>query len=299
MFLEELAKQVAALSPVVENTALSITGLSIATQLNTLAQRVFGSFECYEIIWLKELHHVLSLCLGQRFDAWVGQMLKDVQSSLQRRKTMQDRILANAKGGCKPLGPVELVDNNFTLVAYHFFARGDETWLEDDCFQVVALGPLGQLRPPVECPLGDHSLYLQEWDTRDFICPSHEVPLVQKEGAISLPLDVVHTSGVQTGLYRETVTPVEDIAKKYPSKVALSLRIPKMLPFSELVIAVGETDSMPGLRRFVQDFLQGSSLREEVRRTEEGLQRSYAKLLETLRSTPTAGPEQSSGDAST
>ena len=85
-------------------------------------------------------------------------------------------------------------------------------------------------------------------------------------------------------LYEESVVPIEYIAVEHPSKAALSMRISKMLPFSELVMAVGETDSMSRLRRFVQDFLQTSSLREEVHRTEGSLQSSYTQLLDTLRS---------------
>jgi len=77
---------------------------------------------------------------------------------------------------------------------------------------------------------------------------------------------------------------VEDIAIKYPSKVALSIRVPRMLPFSEVVIAVGDADSLPKLKPFVQDFLGASPLRQEAQRNEVSLRRSYANLLETLRS---------------
>ena len=88
------------------------------------------------------------------------------------------------------------------------------------------------------------------------------------------------------GLTGSPLTPVEDIAVKYPSKVALSVRIPKMLPFSEVVIAVGDADSLPKLKPFVQDFLGASPSVEEAQRNEVSLQRSYTILLETLRSAP-------------
>jgi len=94
------------------------------------------------------------------------------------------------------------------------------------------------------------------------------------------------------------IVPIEYIALEHPSKKALSLRIPKMLPFSELVIAVGKTTSIRKLRHLVKDFLRASPLRVEVCRNEEDLQRSYAKLLESLRSTPTTDVGHSeSGDS--
>jgi hypothetical protein len=284
--LKEWSKQVANLAPAFENAVLSITGLSLATQLNTLAQRVFRNFGCYEIMGLKELHHVLSLCLGQRFDTSVGQMLKDVQLLLQQRKTIQNQILGDAKNGCESLGFVELIDNNFSLAAYHFLARGDSTWLEDGRFQTLELGTLGQWRPPVWCPLCDYNLRMQQWDTRQFICPGHNVPLITRVDAS--PIGIGCTPGMEMELYRELVTPVEDIATKYPSKVALSVRIPKMLPFSEVVIAVGDADSMPKFKAFVQDFLRASSSRQETQLNEVDLQKSYTNLLETLRSAPVA-----------
>lgn len=294
-FLKEWAKNIAGPAREIESRALSLLGQGLATQLDTLTPRVLSSFGCYDI-GLKALRDMLSVGLGQRFDAWLEQPLKDVESSLERRRIIWQQILTDARGGCKSLGSVELVDNNFALAAYHFLARGDGTWLKDDHFQVLELGPPGQMRLLLKCPLGDHNLYLQEWDTREFICPSHDVPLVQKEGAISSPLiEVVHASGIQMNLYQESVVPVEDIAMKYPSKVALSVRIHRMLPFSELVIAVGETDSMPRLRRFVQNFLQASSLREEVRRNEGRLERSYVDLLEASRSTPATDAGQPDG----
>jgi hypothetical protein len=93
---------------------------------------------------------------------------------------------------------------------------------------------------------------------------------------------------VELELYQELVTPVEDIAVKYPHEEALSMRIPKMLPFSEVVIGAGEADSMPRLKSFVQDFLRASPSRQEAQQNEVTLQRSYASLLETLRSAPAA-----------
>ena len=291
--LREYAKQVAALAPVVENAALSITGLSMATRLNTLAQQVFTSFRCYEITGLDELSRVLSLCFGQRFDAWVGEMLKDIQSSLLRRKTIQDQILSSARGGYKFPGAIEIVDNNFPLAAYHFFVRGDEAWLEDNRFQVVNLGPVGQASRLLECPLRDSSVGLQRWDTRGFICPRHDVPLVEKGRTESLPQDFIYFSATEAELFQEPLIPVEDIALEHPAKAALSIRIPKMLPFSEVVIAVGEIASMPELRRFVQDFLRASPLGQEARQNEGALQTSYASLLKTLRSTPAINAGQS------
>lgn len=153
---------------------------------------------------------------------------------------------------------------------------------------MLELAQEGSLCRHVECPRCTHQISLQEWDTREFICPEHEVPLV-----VPSPYSLPKPPENRKALYEESVVPIEYIALEHPSKKALSLRILKMLPFSELVIAVGETTSMPRLRHFVQDFLQASSLREEVRRTEGSLQRSYAQLFETLRSTPAADPEQS------
>jgi len=281
-FLREWAKQIDAMAPIWErweNAALSITGLTIGARLNTIAQRIFRSLGCYDVLEFKMLHDILSLCLGHRFDAQVGKMLKDIQSSLQRRKSIQEQILGDAKSGCQSLRSTELVDNNFVLVVYHFLARGDETWLEDDRFQVVQLYQESSVCRFMECPRCTHQISLQEWDKREFVCPQHRVPLV-----VSSPRSLPKPPENRTALYEESVVPIEYIAVEHPSKAALSMRISKMLPFSELVMAVGETDSMSRLRRFVQDFLQTSSLREEVHRTEGSLQSSYTQLLDTLRS---------------
>jgi len=66
------------------------------------------------------------------------------------------------------------------------------------------------------------------------------------------------------------------------------VRIPKMLPFSEVVVAVGDVDSLPKLKAFIQGFLRVSSSRQEAQQNEVSLQRSYTSLLETLRSAPAA-----------
>jgi len=203
---------------------------------------------------------------------------------LLRRKTIQKQVLTEAKNGCKSPGSVEIVDNNFALAAYHFLARGDGTLLEGDRFQTLKSGALGPWRPPVWCPLCDYNLSLQQRDTRHFICPGHNVPLISREDAS--PIGIGYTPVMEMELYRELVTPVEDIATKYPSKVALSVRIPKMLPFSEVVVAVGDTDSMPRVKAFVHDFLRTSSSRQDAQQNEVSLQRSYTSLLETLRSAP-------------
>ena len=259
-----------------------MVGQNIAAQLATLEPRVMRSFGCHDI-GLKHLQHALSLYPSHRLDVWLDN-IRDVESSLLRRKTIQEQVLTEAKNGCKSQSSVEIVDNNFALAAYHFLARGDGTWLEGDRFQTLELGPLGPWRPPVWCPLCDYNLRLQQWDTRHFICPGHNVPLISREDASSI--GVSYTPGMEMELYRELVTPVEDIATKYPSKVALSVRIPKMLPFSEVVIAVGDADFIPWLKSFVQDFLRASSARQDTRRNEVSLQRSYTNLLETLRSAP-------------
>lgn len=272
------------LATMIESGFLFTVGQNTAAQLTTLEPRVMRSFGCHDI-GLKQLQHALSLYLSRRLDAWLDN-IRGVESSLLRRKTIQEQILTDAKNGCEPLGFVELVDNNFTLAAYHFLARGDSTWLEDDRFQTLELGSLGPWCPPVWCPLCDYNLRLQQWDTRHFICPRHNVPLVPREDAS--PIGVGYAPGMEMELYQESATPVEDIAMKYPSKVALSMRIPKMLPFSEVVIAVGDTDSTPKLKPFVQDLLRTSSSRQEAQQNEVGLQRSYANLLNTLRSAPVA-----------
>lgn len=277
----------ASLAQQAESRGLTIIGQAVASELDRLAPHFVRSFGCYDIE-LKHLHDTLSACLGQRFDTWIGGLLKDVESFLERRRTIQEQIPNDAKDGCESLGFVKLIDNNFALAAYHFLARGDETWLGDDRFQVVELGLVGPARRQLECPRCPYYISLQGWDTRGFTCPEHEVPLVQKEVVISPPLVLRKAPG----LYEESVDPIEDIATEHLSKGALSLHMPKMLPFSEVVIAVGEMPSMPKLTRFAQDFLRTSSaLREEVRGNEDGLQRSYAKLLQTLRSASAAGPE--------
>ena len=270
------------LTGMIESGLLLMVRQSIAAQLVALQPRVMRSFGCHDI-GLKQLQHALSLYPSRQFDAWVDN-IRGVESLLLRRKTIQEQVLTEAKNGCKSLGSVEMADNNFTLAAYHFLARGDSTWLEDDRFQTLVLGSLGPWCPPVWCPLCDYNLRLQQWDTRQFICPGHNVPLISREDAS--PIGVSYTPGMEMELYRELVTPVEDIATKYPSKVALSVRIPKMLPFSEVVIAVGDADFIPWLKSFVQDFLRASSARQDTRRNEVSLQRSYANLLETLRSAP-------------
>ena len=75
---------------------------------------------------------------------------------------------------------------------------------------------------------------------------------------------------------------VEDIAWKYLSKVALSMHVLRALPFSEVIIAVGDVDSLPKLKAFVKGFLGASPLRQEAQRNEVSLQRSYTSLLEIL-----------------
>jgi len=282
--LREWANQVAGPVLEAESRAISFVGQGLATQLDTLAPRVFRSLGCYDI-GLKAVSDTLHL-LGQRFEASLG-ALRDVQSSLERRKTLREQILINAKDGCEAFGSVELIDNNFALAAYHFFARGDKTWLEDDHFQVLKLAAVGTPCRGVECPRCTHQISLQEWDTRKFVCPEHEASLVE-----SLPLPLPKPQMNLTSLYEESVVPIEYIALEYPSKETLSLCIPKMLPFSEMVIAIGDTASVTGLRNFVQDWLcTSSALREEVHINEEYLQRKYAELLRALRSTSVADPE--------
>jgi len=268
------------LTEMIEKGLLLMVGQNIAAQLATLEPRVMRSFGCHEI-GLKHLQHALSLYPSRQFDVWVNN-IQEVESALLRRKAIQEQILSEAKSGCKSLGSIELVDNNFVLAVYHFLARGDNSWLENDRFQTLELGPLGPWCPPVWCPLCDYNLRLQQWDTRQFICPGHNVPLISREDAS--PIGVVYAPEAEMELYRELVTPVEEIATEYPSKVALSVCIPKMLPFSEVVIAVGDTDRMPWLKSFVQDFFQTSPSRQEAQRNEVSLQRSYINLLESLRS---------------
>lgn len=282
--LREWANQVAGLVLEAENRATSFVGQGLATQLDTLAPRVFKSLGCYDI-GLKAVSDTLHL-LGQRFEVSM-EALRDVQASLERRKNLREQILINAKAGCEALGSVELVENNFALVTYHFFARGDKAWLKDDHFQVLKLSAVGPPCRGVECPRCTHQISLQEWDTRKFVCPEHEVPLVE-----SLPIPLPKPPTNPTSLYEESVVPIEYIALEYSSKESLSLRIPKMLPFSELVIAAGDTASITSLRYFVQELLlcTPSALREEVHKNEECLQNRYAELLQALRSTPIAEP---------
>jgi len=272
------------LTGMIESGLLFMVGQNIAAQLTTLEPRVMRSFGCHDI-GLKHLRHVLSFYPSHRLDTWLSN-IREVESALLRRKTIQEQILSEAKNGCKSLGFVELVENNFTLATYHFLVRGDSTWLENGRFQTLKLGPLGSWRPPVWCPLCDYNLRLQQWDTRQFICPGHNVPLIPRED--DSPIGVGYTPEIELELYHEPVTPVEDIATKYPSKVALSVRIPKMLPFSEVVVAVVDVDSLPWLKSFVQDFLRASSSRQETQLNEVDLQKSYTNLLETLRSAPVA-----------
>lgn len=281
--LKEWANQVADLAQEAESRAASFVGQGLVTQLDTLAPRVFKSLGCYDI-GLKAVSDTLHL-LGQRFEASL-EALRGVQSSLEQRKILREQILVNAKDGCKAFGSVELIDNNFTLAAYHFFTRGEKAWLGDDHFQVLKLSAVGPPCRGVECPRCTHQISLQEWDTRKFICPEHEVPLVE-----SLPIPLPKPTMNPTSLYEESVVPIEYIALEYPSKETLSLRIPKMLPFSELVIAIGNTASITSLMRFVQELLYASSaLRKEVHINEEHLKDRYAELLQALRSTPVAEP---------
>jgi len=277
-------RQWTSLTGMIESGLLLMVGQNIGAQLVTLKPRVMRSFGCHDI-GLKHLQHALSLYPSRRLDAWLDN-IRDVESALLRRKTIQEQVLTEAQNGCKPLESVVLVENNFALAAYHFLARGDATWLEGDRFQTLKLGALGSWRPPVWCPLCDYNLRLQQWDTRQFICPGHNVPLITRVDAS--PIGIGYTPGMEMELYRELVTPVEDIAMKYPSKVALSVRIPKMLPFSEVVVAVGDADPMPWLKSFVQDFFQASPSRQEAQQNEVSLQRSYTSLLETLHSAPAA-----------
>jgi len=275
------------LTGMIEKGFLFMVGQNIAAQLATLEPCVMRSFGCHDI-GLRHLQHALSLYPSHRLDAWMDN-IRDVESALLRRKTIQEQVLTDAKNGCKSPGSIEFVDNNFALAAYHFLARGDSTWLEDDRFQTLELGSLGPWCPPVWCPLCDYNLRLQQWDTRHFICPGHNVPLISRED--TSPIGVGYAPEVEMELYRELVTPVEDIAMKYPSKVALSVRIPKMLPFSEVVVAVGDVDSLPKLKAFIQGFFQASPSRQEAQQNEVSSQRSYTSLLETLRSAP-AGEER-------
>jgi len=282
--LKEWANQVAGLAREAESRATSFVGQGLAAQMDTLAPRIFRSFGCYDI-GLKAVSDTLHL-LGQQFEASL-EALRDVESSLERRKTLREQILIDAKDGCESFGSVELINNNFALAAYHYLARGDKTWLKDDHFQVLKLAAVGSPCRGVECPRCTHQISLQEWDTREFVCPEHEVPLVE---SLLLPLPKPPMN--PTALYEESVVPIEYIALEYSPKETLSLRIPKMLPFSELVVAVGDTASMTSLRRFVQDLLRASSaLREEIHMNEERLQSRYANLLQALRSTPVADPE--------
>jgi hypothetical protein len=282
----------ASLAQMLEGGFLSMWGQTTASRLDALAPWVLRSFGYYEIMGIKELHNLLSRYPRRRLETWVTN-LRGVESSLSRRKNIQEQILIGAKRGCERLRSVELVDNNFTLAAYHFLARADSTWRQDDKFRVLELGPLGLWGPTVWCPVCDYNLKLQKWDTRSFTCPGHDVPLIPKEDA--LPIGVGFTHEIQKRMYQESVTTIEDIVVEHSSKAVLSMHIPKMLPFSELVIAVGELDSIPKLKHFVQHFLQTSLLREEVRQNEERLQRSYMKLLETLSSTLTVDAGQSNG----
>ena len=281
-FIAELAKNV---TPVFQETgsrALSLLGQYLAVELEKVMPYALKSLGCYDI-GLRVVGATLSAGLGQQFDSWAGGILKDVEASLQRRRAIREQILTDAKRGCESLGSVELVDNNLTLAAYHFLARGDETWLKDNRFQVLELAHTGPPCRALECPRCAHQITLQEWDTRKFICPEHEVFLVVSP---SLPLPKPPLN--LTALYQEqeSVIPIEHVALEYASRGSLSLRIPKMLPFSELVIATAEMASMLTLRRFLQDFLRTSPLRGEVRQNEECLRQSYARLLQTLRSAP-------------
>jgi len=279
-------RQWTSLTGMIESGFLFMVGQNIATQLAKLQPRVMRSFGCHDI-GLKHLQHALSLYPSRRLDAWLDS-IRDIESLLVHRKTIQEQILTEAQNGCKSPGSIEFVDNNFALAAYHFLARGDNSWLENDRFQTLELGSLGPWCPPVWCPLCDYNLRLQQWDTRQFICPGHNVPLIPRKDVS--PTGICYAPGMELEVYQEqeSVTPVEHIAVKYTSKVALSMRIPKTLPFSEVVIAVGDADSMPWLKSFVQDFLRASPSRQEAQQNEVSLQRSYTSLLETLRSAPAA-----------
>lgn len=272
------------LTGMIEKGLLFMVGQNIASQLATLETRIMRSFGCHDI-GLKQLQQALTFYPSHQFDTWL-ESLRSVESLLRQRKTVQEQIVTEAESGFKSLGSVALVENNFALAAYHFLVRGDGTWLDDDRFQTLELGTLGQWRPRVWCPLCDYNLRLQQWDTRQFICPGHNVALIPREN--DSPIGVGYTPEVELELYQEPVTPVEDIAMKYLSKAALSMRIPRMLPFSEVVIAVGNEDSVLRLKSFVQDFLKDSPLGEEAQPNEVSLQKSYASLLETLRSAPAA-----------
>jgi hypothetical protein len=285
--------QWASLTGMIESGFLFMVGQNISAQMATLESRVMRSFGCHDI-GLKQLQHALSLCPSRRLDAWLDS-IRGVESLLLHRKTIQEQILASANNSCKSLGPVELLDKNFPLVAYHFFARGDETWLEDDCFQMVEMGSVDSPSRHLECPLSPYySINLQRWDCRGFVCPLHELPLVERMSVISPSTPLHDTPSTHMWPYQEeeSVVTIEDIARKHPSKGALSLRIPKLLPFSEVVIAIGELPTMDELKSLLQGFLRSSpALKEKARMNEADLQRSWDGLLESLRSVLPAHPD--------
>ncbi|MFP4642472.1 MAG: hypothetical protein ACOC6S_02985 [Chloroflexota bacterium] len=289
--LREWARRSAGVAQETGSRLLSVMGQNLAAQLDTLTQRVFGSFGCYDI-QLKAVRDSLSQVLGQQFDAWLADELENVESSLLQRQTIQQEILAAAKSACETLG-AESVYNNFSLAAYHFFARGDETWLADDHFQMVEMGTVESPSRHLECPLSPYySLELQRWDRRDFVCPVHELPLIEERREISPSTPAHDIPATQTWPYQEQLVGIEDVARAYPSKACLSLRIPRLLPFSEIVIATSDVPAMDELKCALRDFLQDASgLREKTWTNEANLKRSWGRLLESLRSAPPFHPD--------
>lgn len=259
----------------------ALLGQLLASQLERPLSSALKSFSCHKL-GLKALSDMLSVLPTEVITARkAGELLIGIEQQLGQRERIQQQIEREAREALAMLGPFGLTQN-FSLAAYHFYVRGDDSWLCDERFQVISFAPGGGSVKWQRCPQGDYTLRVEAWDTRSFICPEHGASLMLQDTPSWSPLAKPPES--QTGLYIEDVVAIEDIVWEQPEGAGLSMRIPQMLPFSELVIAVCEVSTMPKLTSLVQDFLLAPSARRDgARRNEADLQGSYEKLMTMLR----------------
>ena len=226
--------------------------------------------------------------------AKVCQSLTAFEQGLRERGILQRKYEERVQEASRALGAVELT-RNFGLAAYHFYVRGDESWLREENFQTLAFGTLNTQFNFFKCPQCSYFLTLQSWDQREFICPQHGSPLIRVRPEFSWSPSVSLPES-QEGLYIEEIEPVEKFARERPSQAGLSLRIPQAMPFSEWVIAVGEIKIMSRTVALIRELLLASlPLSEKASQNEQTLQDSYTKLMNLLRSGLEAGEEKEEG----
>jgi DNA-binding MarR family transcriptional regulator len=268
--------------------------VGLAEELGKLRASPLRSFSLHKLS-LAALD-VVGLGLRRRFPDWEGwARLDHVEGLLDRRRALQGR-LAEELGNHPAIGNGSPVQPHLGLAAYHYLVRGNEGWLSLERLQVLVLGGESAVLKGLGCQVWDcpYEVPVSSWDTREFACPEHGQGLtVAWEGLPRLAVSAMLLGKLPPGVYQERVLGVEALRERYGGVAALSLRIPGVWPFTEVVLVVGDEPSVRELKHALPDAFKAlgtSSIAGEVRHTEEQLDSAWGELLEAL--AEAAGPVQ-------